>query len=113
MPDLTDDFPVICGSEADVAKLLPEREKIFISKSTIDFANVQSCFGVALHMRQPTILDVSDRLHTDSLISNLQYMLEHPDIGDNHNAPVYLHCYSRISDIIKDLALKGGTPNYA
>jgi hypothetical protein len=110
MLDFINDFPVICGSDADAAKLLPDPDKAHVSNATIALDQVQSCFGVALHMHQPTILDAADDLYKANLISNLQYMLEHPDIGDNHNAPVFLHCYTRISDIIRDLAAEGHNP---
>ena len=46
-------------------------------------------------MHQPTVLGDGERT-TAPLISNLQYMLEHPGQGDNHNAPVFLHCYGRV-----------------
>jgi hypothetical protein len=37
-------------------------------------------------------------------------MLEHQDIGDNHNASVFLQCYSRMSNIIRELVLQGKNP---
>jgi hypothetical protein len=37
-------------------------------------------------------------------------MMEHQDIGDNHNAPVFLQCYSRISDIIRGLVAARRNP---
>ncbi|MFH1848009.1 MAG: glycosyl hydrolase family 57, partial [Candidatus Omnitrophota bacterium] len=49
-------------------------------------------------------------LRSSSFISNLQYMMEHQDIGDNHNAPVFMRCYSRISDFIRELAAEGCRP---
>jgi len=71
---------------------------------------VQSAFGIALHMHQPTIPAETDDLTTAGLISNLQHMMEHQDIHDNHNAPVFMECYSRMSDFIRELADKGGNP---
>jgi hypothetical protein len=110
MSNLMNDLPVICGSETDIAKLLPDQESRYTPISKIAYNSVQACFGVALHMHQPTILDATEDLHTAGLISNLQYMLEHQQIGDNHNAPVFLQCYSRISDMIRDLAAQGHHP---
>ena len=72
--------------------------------------NIQSSFGVALHMHQPIIPAGGDDLRTARLISNLQYMMEHQNIGDNHNAPVFLNCYSRISDLVRELADQGKDP---
>jgi hypothetical protein len=37
-------------------------------------------------------------------------MMEHQNIGDNHNAPVFLNCYSRISNIVRDLVHQGQNP---
>jgi hypothetical protein len=37
-------------------------------------------------------------------------MLEHQNIGDNHNAPVFLRCYSRMSDMIRTLVDQGKNP---
>jgi len=61
-------------------------------------------------MHQLTIPAPSDDISTADLISNLQFMMEHQDIGDNHNAPVFLRCYSRISDFVRELRDHGKTP---
>jgi hypothetical protein len=110
MTHLSTDLPVISDSGTGIAELLPDKESISASIPQIAFDKVQSCFGVALHMHQPTILSAKDDIGAAGLISNLQYMLEHPHIGDNHNAPVFLHCYSRISNMIRDLAAEGHNP---
>lgn len=104
------DLPVISGGETCIAELLPDQESIYAPISPIAFDKVQSCFGVALHMHQPTILAAADNIQMTGLISNLQYMLEHPYTGDNHNAPVFLQCYSRISNIIRNLVAEGHHP---
>lgn len=110
MSDWINDLPVICGNETEIAKLLPDQKSGLISNQNIVMDQVQSCFGLALHMHQPTIPAATDDLPTAGFISNLQYMLEHQDIGDNHNAPVFLQCYSRISDLVRDLADQGHNP---
>ena len=61
-------------------------------------------------MHQPIIPAGGDDIRTAKLISNLQYMMEHQDIGDNHNAPVFLNCYSRISDLVRELTDQGKDP---
>jgi len=71
---------------------------------------INSCFGIALHMHQPMIPAGGDDMRTAKIISNLQYMMEHQNIGDNHNAPVFLNCYSRMSDFIRELAGQGKYP---
>jgi len=105
------DFPYICGSEDKVKETMSgNRDNLYRPLSDLVFDQVQSSFGIALHMHQPTIPASSDDLSTAELISNLQFMMEHQDIGDNHNAPVFLQCYSRISDFVRELRDRGKTP---
>ncbi|MCK5015158.1 MAG: glycosyl hydrolase family 57, partial [Candidatus Omnitrophica bacterium] len=104
--DITDNLPNITGEEAQKRK--PSLS--YASISNIDFDNIRSSFGIVLHMHQPTIPASSDDLTSAALISNLQYMLEHQNIGDNHNAPVFLRCYSRMSDMIRTLVKQGKNP---
>lgn len=78
--------------------------------SNIPADKVQSAFGIALHMHQPIIPAAGNNLETAGLISNLQYMLEHQNIGDNHNAPVFLRCYERMSDFIRELVAEDRNP---
>ncbi|MFM7732344.1 MAG: glycosyl hydrolase family 57, partial [Cyanobium sp.] len=59
-------------------------------------ASIRSAFACALHMHQPTIPAGSN----GELISHLQYMLEHPGEGDNHNAEPFAHCYRRMADLM-------------
>ncbi len=110
MPDIVDDLPNINGNEEDLAKPSSPRKKLYASISNISFDKVRSSFGIALHMHQPTIPARTDDLHTAGLISNLQYMMEHQNIGDNHNAPIFLKCYSRMSDIVRGLVAQGRNP---
>jgi hypothetical protein len=37
-------------------------------------------------------------------------MLEHPDVGDNHNAPVFHWCYKRMGELIPQLLAEGRQP---
>ena len=110
MADRRDDFPDICGEEEKILPLLKRRRQMFAPISNIPFDEIQSCFGIALHMHQPTIPAGGDNLSTAKLISNLQYMMEHQNIGDNHNAPIFLHCYSRMGEIIPELVAQGCNP---
>ncbi|MBD3264912.1 MAG: glycosyl hydrolase family 57, partial [Candidatus Omnitrophica bacterium] len=86
------------------------KRKLYSSLSKIKPDKVDAAFGIALHMHQPTIPASEDDLESAALISNLQYMMEHQDIGDNYNAPVFLKCYYRMSDFIKELAGEGKNP---
>ena len=99
------EVPDIC-----LAEKVKQSKKNYADISNIDFNNVKASFGIALHMHQPTIPAGSDTLETASLVSNLQYMIEHQDTGDNHNAPVFLRCYSRISEFIRTLVASGHNP---
>jgi hypothetical protein len=36
--------------------------------------------------------------------------MEHQNIGDNHNAPMFLWCYSRMSDFVRELVGQGKNP---
>nr|MBU1327817.1 glycosyl hydrolase family 57 [Candidatus Omnitrophota bacterium] len=71
---------------------------------------INSYFGIALHMHQPVIPAGGSDIRTAKLISNLQYMMDHQDIGDNHNASVFLNCYSRIADFVRELSGEGKNP---
>ncbi|MCX5667825.1 MAG: glycosyl hydrolase family 57 [Candidatus Omnitrophica bacterium] len=102
--------PAICQNEQKRSGRLKRPKEQYANLSDIDFDRVQSSFGIALHMHQPTIPAATDDLRRSPLISNLQYMMEHQSIGDNHNAPVFLWCYSRISDFIKELVSQGKNP---
>lgn len=110
MNDLINGIPNINFSEKDVKDLFSYKENCYQKVSNIDFNNVQSSFGIALHMHQPTIPASSDDLQNAQLISNLQYMMEHQGFGDNHNAPVFMNCYSRISDIVRQYVDMGKNP---
>ncbi len=57
-------------------------------------------------MHQPTVPAGPN----GDLISHLQYMLEHPDEGDNHNAEPFAHCYRRMADLIPELIQEGCDP---
>jgi len=67
---------------------------------------LKSAFACALHMHQPTVPAGPD----GALISHLQYMLEHPDEGDNHNSEPFAHCYRRMADLIPELIREGCNP---
>ncbi len=95
-----DNIPNIAGSEKLLADAISQRpDNVFLPHSDIDFQRVRSTCAIALHMHQPLIPAGGDDLHSAQLIGNLQYMMEHPDIGDNHNAGAFLWCYRRMADI--------------
>lgn len=108
MRETMNDLPSI--TEIDAKKLTPYQESVYCSISNIDINKLKASFGIALHMHQPTIPAATEDIRTSPLISNLQYMMEHQNIGDNHNAPVFMQCYSRMSDIIRELVSSGRNP---
>jgi hypothetical protein len=71
---------------------------------------IDSAFAVAMHMHQPLIPVGGPELRTAAIVGNLQWMLEHPDLGDNHNAPVFQWCYKRMDELIPQLLGEGSQP---
>ena len=67
---------------------------------------IRSAFACALHMHQPT----NPAGATSALISHLQWMLELPGEGDNHNAEPFAHCYRRMAERLPELIGQGCDP---
>ena len=106
-----DNVPNICGAEDVIEQTLSRRpEYVFLPHSDIDFNRIRSACAIALHMHQPLIPGGGDHLPTAAIIGNLQHMMEHPDIGDNHNASVFLWCYRRMAEFIPQLVHEGKSP---
>lgn len=106
-----DGLPNISGSESRVeAAIAAGRWRPVFHTQRSRFDGVASAFAVALHMHQPLIPAGGPELRTARVISNLQYMLEHQGLGDNHNAPVFLRCYRRMGEIVPRLADEGRQP---
>ena len=98
LPDWIDGLPNICGAEEQVAAATADKGPVYLRESGIDFGRIKSAFAIALHMHQPLILAGTGDLRTAPVISNLQYMMDNPQIGDNHNAPVFRWCYQRMAN---------------
>jgi hypothetical protein len=101
------DLPVIAGDE--LALLAQARETLESDPphpTTAPSDHIRSAFACALHMHQPTI----PAGRQGELISHLQYMFEHPDEGDNHNANAFAHCYQRLGTILPQLIQEGCDP---
>ncbi len=131
IPEYIDGLPNICGSEELVAEALASSGPahasgdarrgggpVCLHESGIDgstalttgFADIRSCFSIALHMHQPLIPAGGDNLQTARVISNLEFMFDHPEIGDNHNAPIFHWCYKRMGDFLPQLVQAGYQP---
>ncbi len=110
LPETIGDLPNLCGSEDRIAAALSGADPVFLPESGVDFDRARSCFANALHMQQPLIPAGGDDLRTAEVISNLEHMMDHPDIGDNHNAPVFHWCYKRMGEFIPELVQNGKRP---
>ncbi|NET60561.1 MAG: glycosyl hydrolase family 57, partial [Symploca sp. SIO2E6] len=106
LQELMSELPDISGRESEIALLVNHKEPVFLPRTNLRVEHMTSGFACALHMHQPTIPAGTK----GKLISNLQYMFEHADEGDNHNAGVFAWCYSRMGDFIPELVGKGCNP---
>ena len=99
-------LPSIAGREAEILALVQQQQPAFLPTTNLQLEQIRSGFACALHMHQPTIPAGVN----GELISHLQYMVEHPGEGDNHNAEAFAHCYRRLADIIPQLIAEGANP---
>ena len=112
LPEYINGLPNICGSEKLVADAVRTglEHSALSSGNPIDFNRIKSGFAVALHMHQPLIPAGGSELNTAKIIGNLEDMMNHQDIGDNHNAPVFHWCYKRMGEFIPQLVDEGKQP---
>jgi hypothetical protein len=110
LPECIDGLPNICGAEERVAAATRRTGPISTRASGLDVTRLKSAFAVALHMHQPLIPAGGPDLRTAGVISHLQYMLDYPQRGDNHNAPVFHWCYKRLGEFIPTLVHEGKQP---
>ena len=106
-----DGLPNICGQEPLITQAITAgRQRPVYPDQQATIAS-SAAFAVALHMHQPLIPagDGAD-LRSARIISNLAWMMDHPDVGDNHNAPVFVQCYQRMGEFIRDLLDEGRQP---
>jgi hypothetical protein len=92
LPDRTDGVPNVSRAEEVVAQALPGSEWPPLPgtrESGDPFAGIRAAWAIALHAHQPPIPAVWRSCTPPSPIGNLQYMLEHPDLGENHNIRVF------------------------
>jgi len=110
--EYVDGLPNLCGSEPLIeAAVAAGRDRlVFGAQTPVDISVIDSAFAVALHMHQPLIPAGGPDPRTAAIISNLQWMLEHPDLGDNHNAPVFHWCYQRMGELLPRLLADGSQP---
>jgi len=109
-PEYVNGLPNLCGMENLVSAAMANRAPLDLASSGIEFAKIRSCFAIALHMHQPLILAETGDLKTAPVISNLKYMMDNPQVGDNHNATVFHWCYKRMGEFIPTLVHEGKHP---
>ena len=100
------DLPPIAGREAEILEWMQQQRSPSPLIQPIPINRIRSSFACALHMHQPTIPAGTG----GELISHLQYMVEHPGEGDNHNAAAFAHCYRRLADLLPQLISEGCDP---
>jgi hypothetical protein len=110
LPECVGDVPNICGREDVILDAMARPHPRLSSESGLDFTRVNSAFAIALHMHQPLIPAGGNDLHTARIISNLQHMMEHPEVADHHNATVFRWCYKRMGEFIPQLVGEGRQP---
>jgi hypothetical protein len=112
LSEYVDGLPNLCGSEQTVAAAIAagRHRRLFPDETSVDIDGIDNAFAVALHMHQPLIPAGGPDLRTAATISNLQWMLEHPDAGDSHNAPMFHWCYKRMGELIPQLLGEGSQP---
>jgi hypothetical protein len=102
IPELIEGLPPISGWEEELRQANARR----LPAPARDPNDVRSAFGIALHMHQPLILQDGD-LKSARVLGNLEYMMERKHVHGMHDAPVFLQCYSRIADFIRELVDAG------
>jgi hypothetical protein len=106
LAELRSGLPNICGWETEISAIVNHQDPIFLPVTNLRVEDITAGFACALHMHQPTIPAGAN----GELISNLQFMFEHPHDGDNHNADVFTWCYSRMGEFIPQLVAEGCNP---
>lgn len=106
LEELRSGSPNICGWEAEISAVVNDNQPVFLPTTNLRLEDIAAGFACALHMHQPTIPAGAN----GELISNLQYMFEHLQEGDNHNAEPFAWCYSRMGDFIPQLVSEGCNP---
>jgi hypothetical protein len=112
LPEYIDGLPNLSGGEALVERTIEAARghPVFLAESRIDFDRIRSACAIALHMHQPLVPAGGGDLRSAALIGNLQFMAEHPGVGDNHNAPVFRRCYARMGEFVPQLVAEGLEP---
>ncbi len=112
LAECVDGLPNISGSEERIRQAIraSRTDPVFLPQGASGFGEINSAFTIALHMHQPLIPAGGPELRTAGLISNLRWMLDNSDSGDNYNARVFLWCYRRMGEFVPQLLDDGFQP---
>lgn len=108
--EYVDGLPNISGEEKQVLAHAGKATDAYRTAGGVNFGQIKSAAAIALHMQQPMIPAGGPDLQSARLISNLKYMMDNQQIGDNHNAPVFHWCYKRMGEFIPQLVNEGKQP---
>ena len=110
LAEYVDGLPSLCGQEPLIREAIEAGRRRPVFPGGADIERAASTFAVALHMHQPLIPADGDDLRSARIISNLAWMMAHPDLGDSHNAPMFVRCYKRMGEFISQLLSAGCQP---
>jgi hypothetical protein len=81
LAEYVDGLPNLCGQEPLISEAVEagRRRPVFPGGASIE--GDVSTFAVALHMHQPLIPAAGGDLRAAGIISNLAWMMDHPDIA--------------------------------
>jgi hypothetical protein len=108
IPEYVDGLPNLSGADAVVAAAIESGRQAPLYPARA--VPMDSAFAIALHMHQPLIPAAGPDLRSAGIVGNLQWMMERPDLGDNHNAPTFLWCYRRMAEFLPQLLGEGHQP---
>src|SRR5574344_748837 len=115
-PAIIDGLPNVCGWDHERAQATQAgRDRtVFLHECGIDLGRASGACAIALHMHQPLIPaggpGGGSDLTREPLIGNLHFMEQSPYEEDRHNARLYLWCYRRPADFIRQLVHEGAQP---
>jgi len=110
LAEYVDGLPNLCGQEPLISQAIEAGRQRPVFQGGADIERAASTFAVALHMHQPLIPAAGDDLRAAGIISNLAWMMAHPDLPDSHNAPAFVWCYRRMGEFIPQLLGEGRQP---
>ncbi|MEN3308558.1 MAG: hypothetical protein V7603_4760 [Micromonosporaceae bacterium] len=107
-----DALPELSGSEVLIREAVRAGRgaPVFGDRTPVRLADIDAACAIALHMHQPLIPAGGGDLRDAAVVSNLWWMMDHQDSGDNHNAPAFRWCYARMAEFVPRLLAEGYRP---